>query len=67
MCPVGDSADVEDRLSEIWKGHCMEEGSGCRPVRSAEERGLLAALEVRHFCPFECPQYEKPGKVISEY
>lgn len=43
MCPVGDSADVEgDGLSEIWKGHCMEEGSGCRLVRSAEERGLLA-------------------------
>lgn len=29
MCPVGDLLDVEgEGLSELWKGHCMEEGPG---------------------------------------
>ena len=42
MCPVGDPVTVEgEGLSEIWKGHCMEEGPGWRLVSSAEEKGPL--------------------------
>lgn len=57
-------------LSEIWEGHCMQEGPGQGTVRSSKEGVLflfLVALEVKHFCLFEYPQFEKSGKVISQH
>jgi len=59
-CPAGYPVAVEGGgWSEIWKGYCTEEGPG--------RKSALLRKEVRHFCPFEYTQCEKPGQVISEH
>lgn len=67
-CPVGDPVVVEvEGLSEMWKRPLRGRRSCVGLVSSAEERGPLAAVEVRHFCLLECLQCEKPRKVVLEY
>lgn len=62
MCPGGVSVAVGGKeLCEIWKGCSIEELVLSQLLLS------LAPLELRHYCPSECPQSEKPNKIISEH